>query len=243
MSAYTHQELEPELDEFPSDEFQVGAERQAEDSFEGGSRFDEMEEMELAAELLEVTDESELDQFLGKLLKNATRAVGGSLHSSLGSTLGSYLKGAIKKALPKVGGALGDFLVPGVGGDIGSQFASNAGRYFGLELEGLSAEDGEFEIARRLVRFGDAAARQAAETAAALTRSGANNAGQLAQTARGALLAAAREHAPGFIRAGADLIRGDQGSAAASSCHCGTHRQHHSGSWIRHGREIHLLGA
>jgi hypothetical protein len=201
-----------------------------------------MEEMELAAELLEATDDAELDQFLGTLLTNATSAIGRGLHSSLGGTLGSYLKGAIKKALPKVGGALGNFLVPGVGGDIGSQFASNAGRYFGLELEGLSAEDGEFEIARRLVRFGDAAARQAAETAAALTRSGAG-AGQLAQTARGALLTAAREHAPGFIRARADLIRGDQGPAAASSCYCGTHRQHHSGSWIRHGREIHLLGA
>jgi uncharacterized protein (DUF697 family) len=214
-----------------------------EDSFEGESPLDEVGEMGLAAELLEVTDEAELDQFLGKLLKKATSAVGRGLHSSLGGTLGSYLKGAIKKALPIAGGALGNFLAPGVGGAIGTRLASNAGQLFGLELEGLSAEDGEYEIARRLVRFGAAAARQASDMAADLARSRAG-AGQLAQTARDAVLSAARQHAPGFIRAGADLIRG-QGSSAASPCRCGTHRhrKHESGSWIRHGREIHLLGA
>ena len=78
---------------FPATNSEVGAERQAEDSpFEGGSRFDEVEEMELAAELLEATDESKLDQFLSKLLKNATRAVGRGLHSSLGRALGSDLR-------------------------------------------------------------------------------------------------------------------------------------------------------
>jgi len=224
MSTYRREKLEPE------------------DSFAGEVPFDEVEEMGLAAELLDVTDEAGLDQFLGKLLKKVTRAAGRGLSSSLRGTLGGYLKGAIKKALPIAGGILGNFLMPGVGGAIGNRLASNAGKYFGLELEGLSAEDGEYEIARRLVRFGGAAANQAVEMAANLARSG-TGAGLFAQTARDALLGAARQHAPGFIRAGANLIRGNEGSTAASSCSCGTHRHgKQSGPWLRHGREIHLLG-
>ena len=39
------------------------------------SPFTEAEEMELAAELLEITSEEELDQFLGKLLKGAWRGI------------------------------------------------------------------------------------------------------------------------------------------------------------------------
>lgn len=207
------------------------------ESFESEIPFDEVEEMGLAAELLEVTDEAGLDQFLGKLLKTATRAVGRGLSSSLGGTLGGYLKGAIKKALPSTG-----LLAPGAGGDIGRRLASQAGRYFGVELEGLSAEDGEYEIARRLVRFGGAAARQAAEMVASVARFGTGG-GKLAQTARDAVLSAARQHAPGFIRAGADLIR-DHGAAAVSPCGCGTHHtaRDQGGSWIRQGSEIHLLG-
>ena len=43
---------------------------------EGESPFSESEEMELAAELLNVSNEQELDQFIGKLLKKAGRAAG-----------------------------------------------------------------------------------------------------------------------------------------------------------------------
>ena len=191
MSAYTHEELEPEFDELPADEFEAGADGQAEDSFEGESGFDEMEEMQLAAELLEITDESELDQFIGKLLKRAARTAGRGLHSSLGGTLGGYLKGAVKQALPMVGGALGNLLAPGVGGDTGSRLAAAAGNLFGLELEGLSPEDQEFEVARRFVRFAGAGARNARGFRASTPP-------QIA--ARRALGAAARRHAPGFLR-------------------------------------------
>ena len=37
----------------------------------GEALFDEVEEMELAGQLLEITDEAELDQFLGDFLKKA----------------------------------------------------------------------------------------------------------------------------------------------------------------------------
>ena len=125
--------------------------------------FTEMDEMELAAQFLEVTDEAELDQFLGSLLSTASKAIGGALRSPVGNAVGGILKGVAKKALPTAGAALGDLIAPGVGGQIGSQLATSAGKLFGLELEGLSAEDQEFEAARRFVRLGGAAAEKAAK--------------------------------------------------------------------------------
>lgn len=50
--------------------------------FEGP--FNEVEEMELASQLLEVTDEAELDQFLGSLFKKASRAVGSFMKGPVG---------------------------------------------------------------------------------------------------------------------------------------------------------------
>ena len=240
MSAYTHQELEPELDEFPSDEFEFefDGDGQREDSFESEGSFDETEEMELAAELLGVRDEGELDQFLGKLLRQAGHAVGRGLNSRLGRTLGGFLKGAVKQALPTVGGLAGNFLVPGIGGAIGSNLASHAGGLFGLELEGLSPEDQEFEVARRLVRFAGNAARNAARLAG--SQGGlAGAAGNLSRLAQQALRTAAQRHAPGFLRSGANWSRRGL-PFAVSNCHCGAHS---SGRWIRRGGKVYLLGA
>ena len=73
--------------------------------------FSENEEMELAAELLGVASEQELDRFLGGLIKKASQAVGKFVKSPTGQALGGILKGAAKQALPVVGhGARG---VPG----------------------------------------------------------------------------------------------------------------------------------
>ena len=83
-----------------------------------------------------------------------------------------------------IGDATGDLLAPGVGGAIGSKLAAAAGNLFGLELEGMSPEDQEFEVARRFVRFAGAAARNARRS----------------RNPRAALTAAARRFAPGFLR-------------------------------------------
>ena len=64
------------------------------------SPFSELEEMEPASELLNVTNETELERVLGGLLRKAATAAGGSLNSSTGRALGGLLKGTIKKALP-----------------------------------------------------------------------------------------------------------------------------------------------
>jgi hypothetical protein len=103
--------------------------------FEIDSPFSEVEEMEEAARLLEITDEAELDQFIGNLLKKAAKASGSVLKPPVGCVVGGYGKGAIKKALPGIGSAVGGFPVPGVGPANGGQVASRAGQLLGLELE------------------------------------------------------------------------------------------------------------
>jgi hypothetical protein len=231
MSAYPQEEFEPEFDEVPAEEFEFSGDGQGEDSFEQEGSFDETEEMELAAELLAVNDEGELDQFLGKLLRKAGRAVGGGLNSPLGRTLGGFLKGAVKKALPTLGGIAGNFLMPGIGGAIGSRLASTAGGMFGLELEGLSSEDQEFEVARHLVRF----AGNAASNAARLAGTQGGLAGNVAQMAQQALRTAARRHAPGLS---GNLSRRNR-PFAAGNCHCGSPS---SGRWIRRRGKVYLLG-
>lgn len=71
----TSEEYVPEIEELESDTFEFTEESEFEDT-EATSPFTEAEEMEMAAELLEVTDEAELDQFLGNLIKKAGRLVG-----------------------------------------------------------------------------------------------------------------------------------------------------------------------
>jgi hypothetical protein len=91
---------------------------------------------------------------------------------------------------------------------------------FGLELEGLSPEDQEFEVARRVVRLAGNAARKAAAAPA--------NANP-ASVAKKAVVKAARAHAPGLIKPTAPVIKPFMGSGR-------------SGRWVRRGRKIVLMG-
>lgn len=184
------------------------------------SPFSEAEEMELAAELLTVQNEAQLDMFLGKIFKK----VGGFFKSEPGRALGGALKGIAKKALPVLGGVAGNFLLPGVGGAIGSGVASAAGGALGLELEGLSYEDQEFEIAKQIVRLGGEAASNLAQTAQTAPP---------VQAAQAALAAAAQKFAPGLV--------GGAASAQGPRDHPGG--RHDTGRWIRHANSIVLIGA
>jgi len=121
----------------------------------------EGQEIELASEFLEISNEQQLEQFLGNLMQTVGGAVGRFASSDTGRALGGILKGAARQALPVVGRAVGQWVRPDGGGAIGANIASQAGRLFGLELEGLSSEDQEFEVARQFVRFAGAAAKQA----------------------------------------------------------------------------------
>ncbi len=192
----------------------------------GESPFSEAEEMELAAELLGVGSEAELDQFFGKLFRRVGRTIGKVVKSPIGRALGGIVKSAAKQALPIVGGAAGNLLLPGIGGVIGSQLAGGAGSLLGLELEGLSQEDQEFEVARQIVRFAGAAANNAAQTPPAAPPQ------QAAQTAA---VAAAQQYAPGLLSANAS----SQPAQRTQHCHC---RRQQTGRWIRRGKSIILLG-
>jgi len=183
--------------------------------------FSEADEMELAAELLSVSNEAELEQFLGNLLKRA----GGFLKSSVGQNLIGGLKGIVKKGLPMLGSAVGNMIVPGLGGAIGGKLASAAGGLFGLELEGLSYEDQEFEVAKQIVRLGGTAASNAAQAPSSAPPE---------QVAQAALTNAAQQFAPGLLRNGGSQASARRGRRCSHN---------NTGRWIRRGKVIILLQA
>ena len=183
-----------EFQEASFGELQQFEEELQELSGEFSSPLGEQQEMELAAQLLEIRDEAELEQFLGGLIKNVAKGVGGFLDSPTGKALGGILKNVAKKALPMVGGAIGSFVAPGIGTAIGTRLGSMATKLFEAEvgeLEGFSQDEAEFEVARRYVRFSAAATRNAALS---------QRRGQPQRVARASAYAAARRHAGGVAR-------------------------------------------
>jgi phage tail tape-measure protein len=212
----TSMEYSPEMEAFPAEYFEWGGEAEwgSEAEGEGESEvFHEAELMELAQELLEVTNEAELDRFLGSLIKKAGSAIGSVIRSPIGQAVGGYLKGAAKRALPLAGAALGGYVGGPLGAKIGSGLASAAGSALGLEAETLSAEDREFEGAKHFVRMAGDAVKSAAAAPP--------NANPQA-VAQAAVTASAQKHAAGLLR-GAPGPRGGAGRA---------------GRWIRRGRNI-----
>jgi hypothetical protein len=200
---------DPEVELF---EFETGEEFTGEVE----SPLDEVEEMELAAELLAVSSEEELDQFLGKLFKGAWRGLKkvGRFVGKIARPLGGILKGIAKKALPFVGGALGSFIpIPGVGTALGTALGGAASKLLEVDLEGMSPEDQEFELARRFVRLASSAAAQAANAPDGINPNTA---------------------AVAAVQRAASQLSGQQGSQP---------RRRNSGRWLRRGNKIFLLGA
>src|SRR5438309_2342335 len=94
-------------EELEAEQFAFAEEAEFDSHTQAESPFEEVDEMELAAGLLEVTDEAELDQWLGSLLSKARKAFGKVVSSPIGGYLRGILKGAVRHALPMVSGALG----------------------------------------------------------------------------------------------------------------------------------------
>ena len=204
-------------------EFETGAHGQSEElaAEEVGMHeapLAEAHEIELASELLSVSNEQELEQFLGSLVSTVGSAVGRFARSDTGQALGGVLKDAARQALPIVGRAVGQWVRPEGGGAIGADVAGQAGRLFGLELEGLSPEDKEFEVARQFVRFAATTAHRALGTPATVPADAA---------ARSAAATAARLYAPGLL----PRLQGRSSLAWPRS-----------GRWVRRGRTIVLYG-
>lgn len=208
------------------------------ESYDQEGPFSESEEMELAAELLSLQGEEELEQFLGGLFKK----IGGGLKKVF-RPLGKILKPIAKAALPIAGKVAGSFFGGPVGGMIGGKLGSMASNLFEMEMEGMDPGQMEMEVARRVVRLAGAAAQKAAAAPP--------SAPPMA-VAKKAVAAAAQQHAPGLLRGrfgqrltgggapgryGPGLIPEPQPSARP--CHC----KRRGGSWIRRGNQIVLLGA
>src|SRR5688572_3906028 len=124
-------DLDRTLNEFDMEYgFEAGAfESEADGEWQGewmGEADGEMDESEvaaLAAELLEVQDEEELDQFFGKLLKRAAGAVKSFAQSGTGRALGGIFKQAAGKAIPMLGSAVGGYFGGPAGAKLGGQAA------------------------------------------------------------------------------------------------------------------------
>jgi hypothetical protein len=185
-----------------------------------GEVLSEAEEMELAAELLGVSSEAELDQFFGDIFRKAAGAVGRAIKSPIGRSIIGTVKGLAKKALPIAGRALGTAIGGPLGGTVGSKLGSFASGLFEAEFEGMSYEDQEFEVARRIVRLSAEAARNAATAPASANPQVAANQ---------ALAAAAQRHAPGLLRQ-----RYGAGAGASGG---------RSGRWTRRGNKLIVYGA
>jgi hypothetical protein len=177
--------------------------------------FGEAEAMELAGELLEVSNEQELDRFIGDLIKRAGSALGQAVRSPVGQAVGSLLKGAASKALPLAGTALGGILGGPLGARIGSGLASAAGDALGLEGE-AEAEDREFEGAKSFVKMAGDTVKSTLEG---------NPGTNPLVLAKAALAEAAQKHAPALL-------------ASANGARPQAHGAGRVGRWVRHGRNI-----
>ena len=190
----------------------------------GGDR-----EIELAAELLSVSNEQELDEFFGRLLRRGR----GQLRSPAWRKLKGLLRKGTGRVLPfgssaPVGLFVGDTASPDADQDApgdGQDPDFDPRQMFGIETEGLSPEDRDLEIARRVVRLASNAAQRLSDAPS----------GDPAQAARQALLDAAQRHAPGL----ASQMRG---SAGKSSITPSGRPNDSAGRWIRRRGAIVLLG-
>ncbi|HEX8601556.1 MAG TPA: hypothetical protein VF774_02850 [Pseudoduganella sp.] len=162
---------------------------------------DEYGEMDFAARLLEARSADELAPVLADLVGPAADA----------------RQRALRLPVLRVLHRAARMIFPLDASRAPADLKRKASSVFGLELEGLSPEDKEFEVARHFVRLAADAAHQALARAGTPgpgpggENAAGNSAGQAAQRA---LMQAARRSAPGLLRQGA---RGPAAPAQAAS--------------------------
>ncbi len=182
---------------------------------EGEGLFTEAEEIALAAELLSVSNEAELEQFLGNLWSGIKKV--GSVVGQAVKPFGGVLRAVAKTALPFVGGALGSFIpIPGVGTAVGTALGSALSSALELEYGEMELEDREFEMARSFVRIAGTAAQEFEQPA---------NEASMTAAVQAALASAAQQHLRHFR---------PQATRAAAPM---------SGRWLRQGKTLVVVGA
>ncbi|MDO7866774.1 hypothetical protein [Nocardioides jiangxiensis] len=169
-------------------------------------------EMELAQELLEITNEAELEEFLGKLVRSVARGASSFMKSGIGKAVGGVLRNVAKTALPMVGSALGSMVAPGLGTAIGGKLGGMAANLLEAEeLESMGEAEAEMEAARRYVRWASGTVRNAMRAPyGAPPRT----------VARSAAVSSARRYAPALVR-------------TSSGARPGAYRSRRSASWGR----------
>jgi uncharacterized protein (DUF697 family) len=215
----------------------------------GAGELHESLEMELAQELLEITSEAELEQFLGKLVRSVGKAASGFIKSPIGKALGGVLRNVAKTALPMVGSAIGSFVAPGIGTALGGKLGSMAGNLLEThELEAMGEAEAEFEAARRYVQWARGTTQNAMRSPYGVNPSTA---------VRAAAIASARRNAPALLRGrpnwrsrrpsgGWNTGVGTDGWAGASSDGddgSDTGSGEPGGRWVRRGSNIILFNA
>lgn len=177
---------------------------------------DENEIMELADELLSVSNDYEVDLFLGNLFKSVSKSMGQVgrmanrfMRSPQARMLAQSVKSIVKPLKPFVATAAAPALgaaltATGVGAPLAPFAAALApgavnalGSMFGLEVEGLSAEDQEFNIASQLVKFAQDATRSVMTAPPGTPPD---------QAVQRALNSAAQKYAPGLLSAGRQAL-------------------------------------
>lgn len=103
---------------------------------ENDSMIAEADQLELAAELLEAEQEDEIDGVLHEVMAQVSESFGRELSEEETATLGGYLKGVALELLPQFSQ---------------ESDAASSGRRMGMELEGLSLEDQQFEVSKGVV--------------------------------------------------------------------------------------------
>lgn len=194
----------------------------------GGTPLSEEEEAEFAFELLEVSSDQEMDEFFKRFFRRIGRGIKKIARNPL-RAIGRGLKKVAKAALPIAGGLAGSFIGGPLGKKLGTKAGSMASNLFEIELEGLSPEDQEFEVAKRFVRFGSAATRNTMKLANKMPIEAATKLG---------FKKAAAKHAPGMLKTPnrrPGISKRPIGSGGGSS-------DGMTGRWIRKGNQIILLG-
>jgi hypothetical protein len=179
----------------------------------------ETQELELANEVLEVTSEEELEEFLGDLWNRAKSTAGQIYNSAAVQQALPTVKAVGAKILPVAAGKLADYAWPGSGDYVKAGTGALVDQWLKEELEGLSAEDRELALARRYIRFALEALDRAAKTP---KRVPPHVAGQIAVTD------SARTHIPGVVPFLPQLT-GFNGASEPTA-----------GRWVRRGSTIEI---
>lgn len=195
--------------------------------------------MELAAELLATSNEQELDHFLSNLMRRPFGHRGRRMGPRRMRHLGGWMKGAVRRIFPRPGRY--DWRYANQDQDDQDdpysqygQLGADSGELLGLEFEGLTAEDQEFNAARQLVRLAGTAAAKAADLPESTPPDAA---------AQSAMAQAAQIHAPGLVRGAPESSPHSCGCGGSShACQCQADHPAQGGQWVRHGNRIVLTG-